>query len=129
MKLHFYKCDICGKIVTILSDTGVPTDCCGQPMRELIPGEEDGASEKHVPVFSIEGGMVKVKVGSLAHPMTAEHGIRWVGLGTAHGFQFRELCPGDPPEAVFFIDPADTVKEVYAYCNLHGLWRAACGEM
>ena len=122
MNLHFYYCELCGKVITVLSDTGIPTDCCGQAMEELVPNTADGAGEKHVPVVTQEGGTVTVRVGSVPHPMTEAHRITWIGLRTAHGFQFKELEPGDLPVAVFTVSPTTCPEAVYAYCNLHSLW-------
>ena len=122
--MKFYKCEICGKIVAMVKETPVDTVCCGQPMRELVPGTTDGATEKHVPVYMLEGNTVKVKVGSVEHPMTDAHHIEWIAIETENGNQRRELKPGDKPEATFALVPRDKVKSVYEYCNLHGLWKA-----
>ena len=122
--MKFYRCDICGKIVAIVKETAADTVCCGQPMRELVPGTSDGAAEKHVPVYEVEGNLVKVRVGSAEHPMLPGHRIEWVAIETEHGNQRRELQAGDRPEATFALVPNDKVKSVYEYCNLHGLWKA-----
>ena len=122
--MKFYKCDACGKIIAIVKPTAVETVCCGQSMRELVPGTEDGATEKHVPVYMVEGSTVKVKVGSVEHPMTDAHRIEWIAIETENGNQRRELKSGDKPEATFALVPYDKVKNVYEYCNLHGLWKA-----
>ena len=122
--MKFFKCDVCGKIVAIVKSTDVDTVCCGQPMRELVPGTTDGAVEKHVPVYHVDGNTVTVKVGSTAHPMTEAHQIEWIAIETENGNQRRELKPGDKPEATFALVPYDKVKNVYEYCNLHGLWRS-----
>ena len=122
--MKFYKCEICGKIVAMVKETPVDTMCCGQAMRELVPGTTDGASEKHVPVYTVEGNTVKVKVGSVEHPMTDAHHIEWIAIETENGNQRKELKPGDKPEATFALVPRDKVKSVYEYCNLHGLWKA-----
>ena len=122
--MKFYKCEICGKIVAMVKETPVDTMCCGQAMRELVPGTTDGATEKHVPVYTLEGNTVKVKVGSVEHPMTDAHHIEWIAIETENGNQRRELKPGDKPEATFALVPRDKVKGVYEYCNLHGLWKA-----
>jgi len=122
--MKFYKCDICGKIVAIVKSTDADTVCCGQPMRELIPGTTDGATEKHVPVYQVEGNTVKVRVGSVAHPMMEAHHIEWIAIETENGNQRKELKAGDPPEATFALVPYDKVRSVYEYCNLHGLWKA-----
>ena len=92
--MKFYKCDVCGKIVALVKETSVDTVCCGQPMRELVPGTTDGAAEKHVPVCKQEGNTVTVTVGALEHPMTEAHHIEWIALETAHGNQRQELKPG-----------------------------------
>lgn len=125
MNLVFYQCDICGKILTILSDSGVPTYCCGQPMRELVPNRTDASGEKHVPVWCASGDAVTVRIGSTPHPMTEDHYITWIGLHTDRGFSFAELRPGDKPEARFCLQPGEQVLAAYAFCNRHGLW---CSE-
>ena len=121
--MKFYKCEICGKIVAMVKETPVETMCCGQAMRELVPGTTDGAIEKHVPVYTVEGNTVKVKVGSAEHPMVDAHHIEWIAIETENGNQRKELKPGDKPEATFALVPRDKVKNVYEYCNLHGLWK------
>ena len=121
--MKFYKCEICGKIVAMVKETPVDTMCCGVAMRELVPGTTDGATEKHVPVYTLEGNTVKVKVGSVEHPMTDAHHIEWIAIETENGNQRKELKPGDKPEATFALVPRDKVKSVYDYCNLHGLWK------
>ena len=121
--MKFYKCEICGKIVAMVKETPVDTMCCGQAMRELVPGTTDGAAEKHVPVYTLEGNTVKVKIGSVEHPMTDAHHIEWIAIETENGNQRKELKPGDKPEATFALVPRDKVKSVYEYCNLHGLWK------
>ncbi len=124
MEMKFYKCAICGKIIAMVKGTPVPTVCCGEKMQEIIPGTTDAAVEKHVPVYSVDGGKVTVKVGSVTHPMTPEHYIEWISLKTTAGNQRKALNPGDAPEAVFYIAEDDKVEEVFAYCNLHSLWKA-----
>lgn len=125
MNIHFYHCAICGKVIAVLSDTGVPTVCCGETMEELIPNTTDGVTEKHVPVIREDGSAVTVRIGSAPHPMEDSHRIPWIGLRTAGGFQFRELCAGEEPEAAFALSPGDCAETAFAFCNLHGLWSAA----
>ena len=74
--MKFYVCEHCGNIVTFLNNTGVPVMCCGQKMTEIVPGTTDAAVEKHVPVISVNGSAVTVKVGSVEHPMIPEHFIQ-----------------------------------------------------
>ena len=114
----------CGNIIAKVKDTGVPIVCCGEPMSEIIPGTTDAAVEKHVPVWTVENGIVHVKVGSVEHPMLPEHYIEWVSLHTKQGNQRKELHPGEKPEVCFALCEGDEVEAVYAYCNLHSLWKA-----
>lgn len=124
MKLKFYRCEHCGNIIVKVQDKGVPVMCCGQKMTELIPGTTDAAAEKHVPDYKVEGTLVKVNVGSTDHPMLPEHYIEWIALQTRQGVQLKYLSPGEKPAAVFALSEGDAVEAVYAYCNLHSLWKA-----
>ena len=92
MEQKFYICKHCGNIIAKVKDTGVPVICCGEPMSEIVPGTTDASVEKHVPVWTVENGIVHVKVGSLEHPMLPEHYIEWVSLLPAiHVIQFSML--------------------------------------
>jgi superoxide reductase len=97
--------------------------CCGQKMTKLEAGVVEASREKHIPVVSVEGNTVKVVVGSVAHPMTEEHSITWVYLQTDKGGQRKCLAAGDAPEVIFALYDEKPVA-AYAYCNLHGLWKA-----
>ncbi len=122
--MKFYRCAKCGKIIEIVKDTGVPTICCGEEMKELVPGTSDGASEKHVPVISVSGNKVTVTVGSAEHPMLPEHYIEWIILETDKGVQKKTLQPGQKPAAEFVLSEGEKVLAAYEYCNLHRLWKA-----
>ena len=124
MEQKFFICQHCGNIIAMVKDSGVPVMCCGEKMEELIPGTTDAAVEKHVPVFKREGGKVMVEVGAVEHPMIPEHYIEWISLQTKYGNQRKELHPGIKPYVEFYICEKDEVEAVYAYCNLHGLWKA-----
>ena len=124
MEQKFYICEHCGKMVALVKESGVPVMCCGQKMTEIIPGTTDAAVEKHVPVYMVENNIVHVKVGEVEHPMTPEHFIEWVSIQTNQGNQRKALKPGDQPEICFALCDGDEVEAVYAYCNLHGLWKA-----
>ena len=124
MELKFYECENCGQIIAKVKDTGVNVMCCGKPMKEIVAGTVEASKEKHIPVYSVEGGKVTVRVGSVDHPMLPEHYIEWIALQTDKGNQRKALTPGSMPEAVFMISEGENVQAVYAYCNLHGLWKA-----
>jgi superoxide reductase len=119
--LQVYKCSICGNIVEVLHGGKGELVCCGKPMSLMTENTVDAAKEKHIPVLEkIEGG-VKVKVGSVAHPMEEKHYIEWIEI-IADGKIYRQfLKAGEAAEAVFKIN----ASQIYAraYCNLHGLWK------
>ena len=120
-KLQIYKCEVCGNIVDVLHKGAGELVCCGQPMVLRSENAVDAAREKHVPVVEKMAGGVRVKVGSVAHPMEEKHYIEWIEI-IADGKAYRQfLKPGDSPEAMFNIEAEDvTARE---YCNLHGLWK------
>lgn len=120
--MKFYRCKHCGNLAGMIHASGVVMVCCGDPMTLLEANTTDAAEEKHVPVVSVAGDTVTVKVGEATHPMLEEHYIMWIYLQTKNGGQRRVLKPGDAPEASFTLQD-DTPVRAYAYCNLHGLWR------
>ncbi len=120
---RFYICEHCGNIVGMINDAGVPLVCCGQKMTKLEPGTVEASVEKHIPVVTVEDGFVKAIVGSVTHPMTEEHSIMWVYLQTDRGGQRKNLAPDSAPEVTFALADEKPIA-VYAYCNLHGLWKA-----
>jgi len=121
----FYRCEGCGNFITFLGEkTACTPKCCGETMKELTPNTTDAAQEKHVPVAEVSGNTVTVKVGSAAHPMLEEHYIEFIILETENGFQKKDLKPGEAPEAVFVTADGEKPVAAYAYCNLHGLWKA-----
>ena len=122
--MKFYKCRHCGNVIEKLVDSSMPVVCCGEQMQEIIPGTTDAAVEKHIPVYEVKGNIVTVSIGSVAHPMLEEHYIEWVALQTKAGNQRKALTPGSEPKVSFALTDGDEVVGVYAYCNLHGLWKA-----
>ncbi|MBQ3552800.1 MAG: desulfoferrodoxin [Clostridia bacterium] len=120
---RFYICEHCGNIIGMIHDAGVPVMCCGQKMKQLEPGTVEASVEKHIPVAKVDGNTVEVKIGSVAHPMTEEHSITWVYLQTDRGGQRKCMTPGTEPSVTFALTDEKPVA-VYAYCNLHGLWKA-----
>ena len=99
MEQKFYICKHCGNIIAKVKDTGVPVICCGEPMSEIIPGTTDAAVEKHVPAWTVENGIVHVKVGSVEHPMLPEHYIEWVSLHTSRATSVRSCTPARSPRS------------------------------
>lgn len=119
---QIYKCNVCGNIVELLHVGGGQLVCCGQPMELLKENTIDANQEKHVPVIEKTEKGVRVKVGSVPHPMEESHYIEWIEL-IADGRTYRKfLKPGDKPEIEFEVT-AEAI-EAREYCNLHGLWKS-----
>lgn len=119
--ITFFRCEICGNLVCLIKNGGGQLVCCGKPMGKLEANTTDAAVEKHVPVAERKDGKLYVKVGTIEHPMTEAHYIEWIAVTNGTNTQRISLTPSDKPEAIF----CDSDKaEIYAYCNLHGLWKA-----
>ncbi len=117
----FFRCNLCGNIVGLVKNGGGQLVCCGQPMEKLEANVTDASHEKHVPVIVKEGEKLIVSVGSAPHPMVPEHYIEWIALVTDDRSVIVHLKPGMEPKTEFCAFPKAIV---YAYCNLHGLWKA-----
>lgn len=121
-ELKFFCCGECGEVVLVLKNGCDSNTCCGSDMKELKANTTDAAQEKHVPVISVSGDKVNVKVGSVSHPMEDVHYIEWILIETDKGIQKKDLNPCEAPEAVFALCNEKLVA-AYAYCNKHGLWK------
>jgi len=121
-KLEVYKCGVCGNIVEVLHVGGGELVCCGQPMQLQAEKTADQGKEKHVPVIEKTAKGIKVKVGSIAHPMEEKHYIEWIEVVVDGNPQIKFLKPGDLPEAEFEVSGANiTARE---FCTVHGLWKS-----
>ncbi|HCR44083.1 MAG TPA: desulfoferrodoxin [Ruminococcaceae bacterium] len=118
----FYRCERCGNIVALIRKGGGVLSCCGAAMTPLKANSTDAAHEKHVPVVKKDGDRVTVTVGSVAHPMEEKHYIEWIALVSGETISVVKLKPGMKPQAEFTC--AGEKATAYAYCNLHGLWKA-----
>jgi len=118
----FFICKHCGNFVGKLEGGRVPMMCCGEKMTELVPNIVEASAEKHLPVLDFSGDSLAVSVGSVPHPMESGHYIGFVYVETERGGQRKSLSAGDMPSVEFsFVN--DKPIAVYAYCNLHGLWK------
>ncbi|MGN1280584.1 MAG: desulfoferrodoxin family protein [Succinivibrio sp.] len=124
MTIKFYRCDVCGNIITKLKDSGVIPVCCNAPVRELVAGSVDASAEKHVPDVKVNSTCVNVTIGEVPHPMIDTHYIEWIALESVQGVQIKYLnADFEQASALFELSDGDTAICVYAYCNLHGLWK------
>jgi len=120
-RLQIYKCMGCGVAVEVLNGCECELSCCSEAMENLVAKMADEGEEKHVPVTEKTDDGIKVKVGSVPHPMEEKHHIEWIEI-LADGKAYRQfLNPGDAPEALFNVQADEvTARE---HCNIHGLWK------
>lgn len=120
--MKFFKCDNDSLIIPVTNNyTSIDSI---KFTEEISPNTVEASTEKHIPVVTCSGNTVKVNVGSVAHPMTEEHSITTVILETRSGGQYKYLHHGDEPIVQFDVSSGDKALAAYAYCNLHGLWKA-----
>jgi superoxide reductase len=125
-KLQVYKCEICGNIVEVLHEGVGQLVCCGQSMKLFEEKAQEEGKEKHLPVTEKTDKGIKVKVGSVPHPMEVNHYIEWIEVVTENGTEKKFLKPGAEPVAEFLCTQG--VVSVREYCSVHGLWGARVGE-
>lgn len=121
---ELYVCSVCGNVVEVVNPGAPALVCCNKPMNKLEAGSVDASLEKHVPVFEVVDGGIKVNVGSVAHPMEEKHFIRFIEVLTKDQVLRAELSPNQAPSASFKVKAEDIV-EVREYCTIHGLWKAS----
>jgi len=116
------KCNVCGNIVELVNLGNGQLVCCQKPMEELVPKATDEGTEKHLPVLEDTESGILVKVGSIPHPMDDDHYIVWIEVVTTDLKVYRHyLKPTHPPQTRFVLS-SKNVKQIRAYCNIHGLW-------
>jgi superoxide reductase len=120
-RLEVYKCEVCGNIVEVLHAGGGSLVCCGKPMNLLEEKAEDQGLEKHLPVIEKTESGIKVKVGSVQHPMEEQHYIELIEAIAGDTISRKFLKPGEVPEVEFIgFDENATARE---FCTIHGLWK------
>ena len=119
--MKIYMCIHCGNIAIKVVDSGVNMVCCGEDMIELKCNTIDASIEKHIPVIIKNNDKYEIRVGSVNHPMSEEHNIRFLVIVTNKGYDVKYLEVNQEPAIEY--TTSDEIKEVYAYCNIHGLWK------
>lgn len=119
---ELYRCSVCGNVVEIASEGASSLVCCNQPMVKLQAKTEEEGQEKHVPVIEELDKGIKVKVGSIQHPMEEKHYIKFIEVLTKEKIMRVELRPGQVPEAKCCSSKQDVI-EVREFCTIHGLWK------
>ncbi len=119
---ELYHCEICGNIVEIAHEGEPALVCCGKPMIKLEAKTEDEGQEKHVPVIEEADSGIKVRVGSVEHPMEDKHYIKFIEILLKDRIMRKELKPRQAPEAKCCAPESDVI-EVREFCTVHGLWK------
>lgn len=125
--MKIYRCNKCGNVLEVIVDGAIVPVCCSKSM-EIVKTNvnEDEMSEKHIPIYTKDGNKIEVYVGKVLHPMTEDHYIEWIMLKTNVGSYRKYLKPLDSPSITFLLSNDDEeVINIYAYCNIHGLWSIA----
>jgi len=141
--MHKHRCKVCAWIYDPAKNDNVsfedlpddyqcPVCKVGKSKFEIIHhlGEEftgGEAQEKHAPVIEADGENIRVKVGSVPHPMEDAHSITMVELYDDFGakpIKKISLKPGDEPVAIFEGVAYSEKLYALAYCNLHGVWES-----
>ena len=120
---ELYQCEVCGNVVEVVNNQAGELKCCEQPMKKLEAKAEDAGGEKHVPIVEAIAQGIKVKVGSVEHPMVEDHYIKFIEVHTEKRVGRLELKPGQKPEIEINI-PKEDVILVREFCTIHGLWQS-----
>lgn len=131
--MEVYQCKKTGTAIELIKSEGIqpltnnPKDNTtisyhGNTLDFVAVNTSDGAAEKHMPIAEFDGNDLVVKVGDVMHPMTSEHLIEWVTILYDNFMQRGEFTSEESPQITFHVGKAASV-DVYAYCNLHGLWK------
>lgn len=122
--MKFYICPETQTVVEVVAGQPAPLTIDGKPMEELVPNSTDAAVEKHMPVLSVENGVLKVSVGEVEHPSIEKHWIPFVAVKAGDLVLRRSINATEKPVAEFPLGSYKGEVEVYAWCNLHGIWKA-----
>ncbi len=112
LRSKFYVCPVCGNVVHSLGEGLV--SCCGITLPVL---EAEDCDEEHdIKVERVENEYYV----TLDHPMTKQHYISFLALITSDHMEMVKLYPEGNAETRFRMSGHGLV---YAYCNVHGLFR------
>ena len=120
--MKYFECKKCGAVLELVRCGDDGRHPCGETLKEVFPNETEAAHEKHIPIAKVSDGCVEVTVADVLHPMSSDHYIGWVAIATDGGTQRKPLYPGGEPIVRFALCRGERLREVFAYCNKHGLW-------
>lgn len=112
LRLQFYVCPVCGNVIQSTGQAIV--SCCGITLPQLEAEEAD--STHNIKIERVEDELYV----SVPHEMTKPHHISFIAAVRGDGYEIKKLYPESDAEARFKI--AGT-KDLYFFCNQHGLFR------
>ena len=112
LKMKLYVCPICGNVIQSTGEAVI--SCCGI-MLPALEAESDESSHS----CSIERVEDEYYV-SVAHEMSKNHFISFIAAVRDDGYEIKKLYPEGSADARFKMDG---VKQIYYYCNRHGLFK------
>lgn len=111
-RMKFYVCPICGNIITSLGEAVV--SCCGVTL-PVLEAEEPTESHK----LQIEQSEDEYYITSI-HEMSKSHYISFIAAVKDNSVELTKLYPESSAEARFKVS---RTRELYYYCNKHGLFK------
>ena len=113
LRSRFYVCPVCGNVITAAGNASIT--CCGIN----IPPLEAEAPGQNCPFpLNIEQVEDEYYV-SIDHPMTKDHYISFMAALTGDHVELVKLYPEGAAAARFRMRG---VREIFYYCNKHGLF-------
>ena len=112
-RMGFYVCPVCGNVITAVGKGSF--SCCGIPLPVQEAQPEDNAH-----TITVEPVEDEICV-TIAHPMTKSHYISFIAWVSNDRAELVKLYPEQDITVRFKKRGHGTV---YAYCNLHSLWKA-----
>ena len=117
--MKIFKCRHCNNIIELFDGDNKDIKCCNDLMNEEVPNSSEGDVLKHKPACVVDGGIIRVSVGEISHPMEEDHFITFIAMIKDGKRCLIDLKPGDEPVVTF---PYREGSVIYVYCNKHGLW-------
>lgn len=111
-KVRFYVCPVCGNVIMGTGEAVI--SCCGIVLPPLEPETPDEAHALNINVVEDEYYV------SSDHPMTKQHYVSFIAAVQDNSVELTKLYPEGAAQARFKIS---RTRDLYWYCNRHGLFR------
>ena len=111
-RLKFYVCPLCGNVIQSTGEAVI--SCCGITLPALEAEPADAGHPAQVERMEDEYYV------TIAHEMTKAHAISFIAAIRDDGYEICKLYPEGSAAARFKLRGT---RELYYYCNRHGLFR------